>query len=227
MNFDSIARQCWWESNRIDKICVVLNYNLNRVPKSVESIYKVQAACKSIFICLVNFNFEVYVSNFFRNNDELSASGEIKINQTKLKMWLKFKFSVQSRFYDQRSELISFKHSVKRLQRYVIFNIISTLYVQWSCFKSHARASSFFQYKDARLIFTASIFTVLFVDNEFVFILNYNDVRGFSSTVLGWCIHLFHFKFCWSLRNCIVISRYILKTFVKTWSSTIKRLFSI
>ena len=53
------------ESNRIREICVILNYNSNRVSKLVESIYKVQAAYKSIFVCSVNFNFDVYISNFF------------------------------------------------------------------------------------------------------------------------------------------------------------------
>ena len=37
----------------------------------------------------------------------------------------------------------------------------------------------FLQHKNARFIFTTLIFTILFVDNEFVFIFNCNDVREF------------------------------------------------
>ena len=81
------------------------------------------------------------------------------------------------------------------------------------------------QHKNARLIFTTSIFTVSFVDNEFVFILIITFEN--SSIASEWCIHRLYLKFCWLLRNYIVISRYISKTFVKTWSSIIKKLFSI
>ena len=103
------------KNNRIDEICAALGYNSNRVPKSAESIYKVQTAYKSTSVCSVNFNFDVYVPNSFQSKNELSASDEIKINQTKLRMWLKFKFSVQFRFYDQCIGLISFEHSEERL----------------------------------------------------------------------------------------------------------------
>lgn len=82
------------KNNKIDKICVALNYNLDHVSKSIESIYKVQTTYKSIFVCSVNSNFDVCVSNSFQSKNESLVFDEIKINQTKLRMWLKFKFNV-------------------------------------------------------------------------------------------------------------------------------------
>ena len=72
------------ECNRIDETCAALGYNSDRVPKSAESIYKVQAAYKSTSVCPVNPNFDVYIPDSFQSNDGPPASGETKINHTQL-----------------------------------------------------------------------------------------------------------------------------------------------
>lgn len=78
---------------RIDEICAALGYNSDRVPKSVESIYKVHAATKSTPVTPFNPNFEVLVPSSFQSNDRPLTSGEI--NGMSLRSGLISTFSVK------------------------------------------------------------------------------------------------------------------------------------
>lgn len=66
---------------RIDEICAALGYSADRVPKPVESIYKVHAASKSTLIISDNLDFEVLLPSSFQSNDGHLASGEINRTQ--------------------------------------------------------------------------------------------------------------------------------------------------
>lgn len=89
---------------RIDEICAALGYNSDRVPKSVESIYKVQAACKSTAVSPFVPDFEILVLSSFQSNDEPFTSGEVK--GISMKSCLTPESSIEVPSYDQgcRSE---------------------------------------------------------------------------------------------------------------------------
>lgn len=89
---------------RIDEICAALGYNSDCVPKSGESIYKVQAACKSTPVSLFDPDFEILVPSSFQSNDGPFTSGEVK--GISIKSCLTPESSIEVPSYDQglRSE---------------------------------------------------------------------------------------------------------------------------